>query len=205
MLLECIKCNVTYETEEIGSYIIEHDGHVGSEKFTLWKCPNCWEPILTKETLEYDFGDLNWVSPNILFPNDEYHINPIIPEPLRRALKECIQCLKANSHTATVIMCRRTIEGFCQTKGISESNLAKSIEKLKSKEIINSQLYEWANELRLIANEAAHNIETQFSPQDARDSLDFTIAILDFSYSFKDKFENFRSRRQQNNQKENNA
>ena len=195
MLLECPKCNITIETKEIGSYTIEHDGHIGSQRFTLLKCPNCWDPLLTEERLEHDYGMIDWGIPKRLFPNDEFHINPIIPEQLRKSLKECIQCLRSNSYTATVIMCRRTIEGFSQTKGVNESNLAKSIEKLKSKEIINSQLYEWANELRLIGNEAAHNIETIFSAEDARDSLEFTIAILDFTYSFKEKFENFKQRR----------
>jgi hypothetical protein len=195
MLLECPKCHITIETQEIGSYTIEHDGHVGSQRFTLLKCPNCLDPLLAEERLEYDYGIIGWGIPQRIYPSDEFHINPIIPEHLRKSLKESIQCLRANSYTATVIMCRRTIEGFCKIKGVNGSNLAKSIEKLKGKEIINSQLYEWANELRLIGNEAAHNIETIFSAQDARDSLEFTIAILDFTYSFKEKFENFKHRR----------
>ena len=62
-------------------------------------------------------------------------------------------------------------------------------------EIINHQLFEWANELRLSGNEAAHNIESTFTNNDAKDILDFTIAILDYSYSFQDKFLKFKERR----------
>jgi hypothetical protein len=74
--------------------------------------------------------------------------------------------------------------------------LAKAITILKDEEIINEQLFEWANELRLSGNEAAHNIQSTFSNQDAKDILDFTIAILDFSYSFQEKFNQFKQRRE---------
>lgn len=205
MLLECSKCNITIEMKEIGSYEIEHDGYIGSQKFTLCKCPNCTNPLLTEEKVKYLAGETYWGTPQILFPNDEFNINPVIPEKLRKSLKESIQCLQANSFTATVIMCRRTVEGFCKTKGVNESNLAKAIDKLKSEEIINTQLYDWANELRLIGNEAAHNIDTVFSAEDARESLEFTIAILDFTYSFKDKFESFKKRRIEKNEKKENV
>jgi len=91
-------------------------------------------------------------------------------------------------------MCRRTLEGFCSIKGVKEQNLAASIKKLKEDGIINEQLYEWADELRLAGNEAAHNIDNDVDSLVAKDIFDFTIAILDFTYSFKDKFDRFKNR-----------
>lgn len=92
-------------------------------------------------------------------------------------------------------MCRRAIEGFCQLQGVSENNLQKAIQKLKENNIINDQIFEWANELRISGNEAAHKISSTFSNADAKDILDFTIAILDYSYSFQEKFKKFKQRR----------
>jgi len=53
-----------------------------------------------------------------------------------------------------------------------------------------------SDELRISGNEAAHDIKIGFSHEDARDILDFTIAILDFIYSYKIKFELFKSRKE---------
>ena len=77
---------------------------------------------------------------------------------------------------------------------MKEKNLALSIKKLKEDGIINDQLYDWADQLRLAGNKAAHNIAKNVESLDAKDILDFTIAILDFTYSFKDKFDKFKNR-----------
>jgi hypothetical protein len=65
----------------------------------------------------------------------------------------------------------------------------------RDNDTITDQLFEWADALRLSGNEAAHDVQVTFSAEDARDLLDFTVAILDFTYSFRVKFEAFRARR----------
>jgi len=199
MILECPICVMSFEGEILHDYISEnpHDW-VEAYKYTLSKCPKCESPIFLEQEREVDFDIVYWGTPKTLYPQIDFHINPVIPDKIRESLLESIQCYKAKSYTATTIMCRRVIEGFCITKGVKGRDLKSSIEKLKKEGIINEQLYEWANELRLLGNEAAHNIDVKFSATDARDTLDFTIAILDFSYSFKDKFEKFKQRMQTN-------
>lgn len=199
MILECDICNAIVKTEVIASYAShnEHDP-MDAVQYSLCKCPQCSSPILANQELDYIAGELEWGMPVKMYPNNQFHINPVIPEKLRKALVECIQCYKSNSHTATVIMCRRAIEGFCAIKGVQEKNLDKSIKKLKDDGIINEQLFEWANQLRLSGNEAVHNIDSEFSNLDAKDMLDFTIAILDFTFSFKDKFDKFKERLSKN-------
>ncbi len=196
MIVDCHICKIKIEGTEISNYILEDSfDPINKLKYTFLKCPKCEKPILVVQRLEFDFMQFTYGDPNQLYPNDDFYVNPTIPENLRNALLESIQCYKSGADTATVIMCRRTIEGFCSIKKINERTLAKSIEKLKDNGIINEQLFEWANELRISGNEAAHNIEATFSSVDSKDILDFTIAILDFSYSFKEKFENFKKRR----------
>jgi hypothetical protein len=197
MLIECDNCNALVKGEEIGHYINENPyDFMDSQKFTLCKCPECSSPLLMQQDLDVDMhlNETDWGRLKKIYPNNLFHINPVIPEKLQNALKECIQCFKSDANTATAIMCRRTLEGFCSLKGVKEKNLEKSIKKLKDEGLINDQLYEWANQLRLAGNEAAHNIESNFSSIDAKDILDFTIAILDFTYSFKDKFDKFKAR-----------
>jgi Domain of unknown function (DUF4145) len=198
MLIECHTCNALVKGEEVGHYINENPyDFLLSQKYTLCKCPQCLSPLLVEEELHLDSGlnETFWDKVKTIYPTKLFHINPVIPEKLQKALLECIQCYKAGANTATAIMCRRTLEGFCKLKGAEEKNLEKSIKKLKDDGSINEQLYEWANQLRLVGNEAAHDIESEFFSLDAKDILDFTIAILDFTYSFKDKFDRFKERR----------
>lgn len=199
MVLHCGNCNAKVKGENMGDYE-NRDCHdwMDAAKYTFCRCPECHLPMLAIQELEYIAGDMDWGVPKQLYPGDLFSINPVIPEGLKKALQECIQCYRAGSFSAAVIMCRRTIEGFCSVKGIKENNLDKSIKKLKETGIINDQLFEWANELRIAGNDAAHNINVEFTSMDARDTLDFTIAILDFTYSFKEKFEKFKARKKSN-------
>lgn len=195
MFIECPNCVINLEVEILSEYsYINPDDPIEGTNYTFSKCPRCYTPLLIQQIRVYEYGIIDWSNPQLLYPTSEFHINPIIPEKLRESLTECIKCYRGKAYTATTIMCRRTVEGFCLLKGVNEKTLAKSIEKLKIDGIINEQLFEWANELRLIGNEAAHNIEIEFTTIDSRDILDFTIAILDFTYSFKDKFDKFQKR-----------
>jgi hypothetical protein len=199
MIVQCDNCLASVQAEEIGSYNIlnEYDPMDGS-RCILCKCVECLSPILIEQTLVWNSFETEWGGWKKIYPSNENHINPVIPEPLQKALTECTRCLRSGAYTATVIMCRRTLEGFCQVKGVKERSLDKAIKKLKEEGLINEQLFEWANQLRLSGNEAVHNIDANFPSADAQDILDFTIAILDFTYSFKDKFEKFKARRAKN-------
>lgn len=196
MVVECHKCKITVDAIEIASYEVENPYEPAFvNKYSLGKCPKCREPILAVQDTILVFGELDFGRPKVLFPLDDFHINPAIPEILRNALLESIKCYRSSAFTATVILCRRTIEGFAHLKGIKAKTLEKSIKDLKENGVINEQLSEWADELRLSGNRAAHDIESNFSATDARDIMDFTIAILDYSYSLKEKFDSFKQRR----------
>jgi hypothetical protein len=199
MILECPHCVISFESEVLAEYVLENNADwLLNIKYSFAKCIRCSGPLLVQQEMEVDYNTIYWGNAKNLYPQTDFHINPIIPDKLREILVESIQCYRSKAYTATTIMCRRALEGFCILKDAKEKNLALSIKKLRTEGIINEQLFEWANELRLLGNEAAHNIEIVFSATDARDTLDFTIAIFDFTYSFKDKFEKFKNRTQIN-------
>ena len=66
---------------------------------------------------------------------------------------------------------------------------------MKENQIIDERLFEWANTLRMAGNEAVHDVDITVSREDSKDMLDFTNAIIDYIYSFKEKFEQFKKRR----------
>ncbi|HAA85638.1 MAG TPA: hypothetical protein DCE14_04705 [Kosmotogaceae bacterium] len=60
---------------------------------------------------------------------------------------------------------------------------------------IDNRLAEWADGVRAVGNEAAHDTETELTKDDAKDALDFTEAIIMYVFSLNTRFESFKSRR----------
>jgi hypothetical protein len=87
------------------------------------------------------------------------------------------------------------MDGLCRLMGVKKGVfLGTALAELKKDGKINDQLYEWARLLKDMGNDAAHDFDVTFTKQDAKDTLDFTIAILDYTYSFKQKFNDFLER-----------
>ena len=139
-------------------------------------------------------GD-KWDKPVLLYPSPAKYTNPDVPRLISAAFDEAQNCLKTKAYTATAIMARKTLEGICADMKVQDRSLVKSLKNLKDKDLIDERLLEWANELRLSGNEAAHDVQVTISEADAKDILDLTAAILDYLYSFKNKFESFKARR----------
>jgi hypothetical protein len=93
-------------------------------------------------------------------------------------------------------MCRKTLEGICDVHEISSGNLKSRLEKMKDKGIIEARLFEWAEELRISGNEATHDVNTTISKFDAIDIIEFTNALLEYVFTFNDKFNKFKKRRE---------
>ena len=196
MEIYCYNCSIHFDAEVLHDYEVKvPDDPMEDFKYSFLKCPRCSLPIIVLQDRVFGINTIQWSNPTQIYPKAPYRINPEIPMPLRKSLDEAIGCLNSKAYTASTIMCRRILDGFCQLKNIKKSNLKKSINELHKQEIISDHLLEWAHELRLIGNEAAQNIEIEFTRVDASDSLEFTIAILDYTYSYKEKFEKFKSRK----------
>jgi hypothetical protein len=63
--------------------------------------------------------------------------------------------------------------------------------------MIDAQLHEWADTLRSVGNEAAHGVRVTVSADDARDVLSFTIALSEYLFAFKKRFDEFKKRREE--------
>lgn len=92
-------------------------------------------------------------------------------------------------------MCRKTIEGVCAEHGVAERSLSLSLKKMKEDGLIDERLFEWSDALRVVGNEAAHGVDISIAQPDARDAIEFTNAILDYLFSYRDRFEQFKKRR----------
>ncbi|MGR3310970.1 MAG: DUF4145 domain-containing protein [Candidatus Brocadiales bacterium] len=205
MLIDCKECEAVvnakllcdYESyEDYDEDLPEAGGY--KVKYSFLKCPKCEMPFIAWQQDEYGFG---WSNPYRIYPPQDKRVNPSFPEPIRNAYQEALTCFKGKAFTATAIMCRKTLEGICSVHGINARNLASKLEELKDKEIIESRLFEWAEELRLSGNDAAHDVNITISHQDAKDIIEFTDALLEYVFTLRDKFDEFTKRKQVSKQR----
>jgi Domain of unknown function (DUF4145) len=88
------------------------------------------------------------------------------------------------------------LEAICHAHDVNSSGtLAAQLKKLKEDGVIESRLFEWAEELRTIGNDAAHEVGFVVSREDAEDTLEFTEALIEYIFTYRDKFEQFKKRR----------
>ena len=195
MIIECPKCLAFVEAEEKGDFQYGISRHNPAGRYVLLRCGRCERPILACQDNIGNIGDGDvWDTPTRVFPSQDY-ANPNAPSEIRQAFEEASSCFRARAYTATAIMCRKTLEGICAHYGVREGSLVSSLRKLKDDAIIDARLHEWSDALRLAGNEAAHDVGVQISQDDAQDMLEFTNAIIDYLFSFRDKFEKFKARR----------
>ncbi len=192
MLVECANCEAIVDGEIIADYVDVDDESGMKGKYSFLKCPRCARPFIM---LQVDDGP-GWDEPIQLYPPVEMDVSRAIPSALRSAYDEAHACYRAKAYTATAIMCRKTLEGIADENKISARNLAIALKEMRDKGIIENRLYEWADALRISGNEAAHGVNTQISHQDAKDILEFTHALLEYVFTFQEKFEQFKNRQQ---------
>ena len=190
MLVECTACKAFVDGELIADYVHFEEESDTTGKYSFLKCPRCSRPFIM---LQIDYGP-EWDKPSRLYPPAEIDINQAIPNSLRMSYSEARACFKAKAYTATVIMCRKTLEGIAKENKITTRSLAAALKKMKDAEIIENKLYEWADALRISGNEAAHEVNSKVSHQDAKDILEFTHALLEYVFTFQEKFEQFKKR-----------
>jgi hypothetical protein len=119
-----------------------------------------------------------------------------VPSALRAAHEEAHECLRAKAYNATVIMARRVLEGICQDLGYTGGrNLNDRLKEMQSAGVIDSRLYDWADVIRDIGNEGAHEVGSSIARQDAEEVLAFVEALLDYLYAFRSRYDEFKARR----------
>lgn len=193
----CPHCNRPSTAEIIGrySYLVEGPDEPG--QVTLLKCGNCREPVMTFQWGDIQPGtdDVEWGALQVIYPKEERELSWDTPQSVERSFKEAERCFRAGCYTATVIMCRRSLEATCVENGAAAGNLAVKLEKMKEDGLLDGTLLTWATMLRMAGNDAAHETASSISKQDASDVLDFTHAVIEHIYTYRRRYEAFSDRR----------
>ncbi|WP_448131066.1 DUF4145 domain-containing protein [Stenotrophomonas rhizophila] len=137
-----------------------------------------------------------WEDLNRQWPSRDDQVDWSIPEIARLSLVEARICFRAKAYSACAVMCGRTLEGVCIHHDPNIKTLASGLKALKTSGVIDSRLYNWGDALRVHRNLGAHATTERVSKEDARDLLDFCIAICEYIFILNEKFNRFQARQE---------
>ena len=195
MIVECPRCESKVDAEEKGSVPFDFEVHGMPGKAVLLECPICHDPLFGfTELVEVGFGPPEWAQVERKWPVPDNEIDYNIPEIAKISLVEAKLCFRAKAFNACAVMCGRTIEGVCKHHYASIKTLASGLKKLKDNGVIDNRIYEWGEALRKHRNLGAHATTERVSREDAKDLLDFSVAICDYVFVLNEKFQRFQER-----------
>ncbi|MFD5319205.1 DUF4145 domain-containing protein [Streptomyces sp. NPDC127098] len=129
------------------------------------------------------FSDPIWLYPAV----DD--LNRRVPNALRIELAEAKRLALAGFNLPAALMCGRALEGLAHLHGVKERNLMRSLQRLQERGLIDAGMYEWASELRVLRNIAAHfGSRDEINREDVNDAITLTEAILDYVYVYANRF-----------------
>lgn len=188
----CPRCR-THVIAREAAHLIYNDGPAAPNwRYSLLICDRCHGPLVMYGEDGFSFDDPIWLYPAV----DE--LNWHVPSALRAELVEAKQLALAGFNLAAVVMCGRTLEGLARLHDINERNLMRSLQSLHENGLIDDGMCQWASELRVLRNIAAHfGNRDEINREDVDDAIALTEAILDYVYVYATRFKKFKMRRRQ--------
>ena len=200
-VFDCSQCQTKVAAVVEGQYG-ENDESGNEWACLLLRCPTCKGPFLARQTFSAEgytpdgeaYG--HWRI-SLLYPSVPYELGPPVPKNISSAYREARLCFLAGAHTACALMCRKAIECLCAEFSANGSNLKAQLKHLLDQKKLDERLYTWADQLRLVGNEAAHDTSFSAAKDEATDIMDFTRALMEYVFVFEERFKQFMSRRKE--------
>ena len=189
------ECNGGFRSNAVSPYD-EIDAEYYGEHYVVCLCGRCSQPFLIRQSLYGVPAEFETMTEEVvLYPSEKRLPLDGAPSTIKSAHEQAIRSFSASLFEPCVLMCRKCIEATCKTLGAQGRDLNGRLQNLFDAGHIDSRLLNWAHEIRLIGNEAAHDPDIKVTKRDARDVLDFTESILIYVFSLTSRFEKFRARR----------
>ena len=195
VLIECPDC----ESKVSAKVLAERDYPPGDEydPFTIsfLECPVCSQAMVAhSEPIQLDVNEWGMSKPSRLWPKPKKSLDWSIPSSVAKSIEDAQKCFGAQAYSACAVMCGRALEALCKEHGTKDWQLAKSLQELRDKGVIDGRIFEWGESLRDRRNIGAHASDEDVSKEDASDVLDFTMAICEYVYVLTEKYTAFKTR-----------
>jgi DNA-directed RNA polymerase subunit RPC12/RpoP len=109
-------------------------------------------------------------------------LHPSVNEDVKRATIEAENCFSVRAFNACGVMTRRAMHSLCSEKGAQGRDLHEQLKYLKDNNLITPDLWEWAEELRIVGRSGAHPEWEDVSEEDAEYALKFLREIIRYVY-----------------------
>jgi hypothetical protein len=125
------------------------------------------------------------VAPNntvIEFYPETAGIDESIPEKAKEYLQQALNSL--HTPAGALMLAASAVDAMLKAKGYKQASLYTRIDKAAEDHVITEGMAQWAHEVRLDANDQRHADEDAPlpSPEDARSSVDFAMALGQFMF-----------------------
>jgi hypothetical protein len=119
------------------------------------------------------------------------------PEGVTRFWIQAHDSLTHENWDAANVMARSAVQFVVRERRAKDACLKDQINDLVAKGVLHPLMKNWADEVRLLANESAHPeapIPADTTPQDSRDIVNFLDLLLFYLYDLPKQIENYRQR-----------
>ena len=167
--------------------------------FDVYQCGNCggfvhvvWSAAEFRGTHGiHNFYVLPWPTKAKPDPSENW------PQQVQRFWSQAHQSQNAEIWDGASVMTRSAMQIALRDQGATGRTLKNEIDDISGKGILPPTMKDWATELRLLGNEAAHPEvdQTDANPQDVRDAIQFLDLLLYYLYDLPAQIKQYRERR----------
>jgi hypothetical protein len=202
----CPHCNVTSVfvragerrkyTDVISVKAVDNERHDVTVTFEhgIYTCVNCSKDtyVLFRDSAQVVSDALVPGMPQDVkeIPAEMVHQYPVatpsvheaVPDDVRKAAVEAEKCLSVGAFNACGVMARRSVDCLCLNKGATGQSLYDRLKCLRDNNLITPDLWEWAEELRIVGRSGAHPEWEEVSGEEAEYAVKFLREIIRYIY-----------------------
>jgi hypothetical protein len=117
-----------------------------------------------------------------VYPTSTPLLHELVPLGIRDAAIEAEKCLGVGANNACGVMTRRAMHSLCADKKAEGKDLFAQLHDLKTKSVVTPDLWEWAEELRVLGRNGAHPEWQEVTADDAEYGVKFLREIVRYVY-----------------------
>ena len=187
-----VKTNFTHKTDIPGKFGNSEEKHNCS--FAIQQCQNCGGLILIHFMIEKNKPrEEIFVYPSYIPKTDE----SIFPKASIDFI-EGVRCAEINANKASATMFRRSLQQIMIDKNAQGNRLIDQIKDLQSRNIITTELSDWAHEIRFLGNDGAHPSNDgldEITSKEIDEIIEFINSLFQYIYIMPKKVLEAKTRR----------